>query len=195
MHVKRVEIENIRGFGSGNRGVNLDLERPDGSLAGWTVLAGRNGAGKSTFLRAVAMALTGPYAAMMLQESFAGWVRHEQSGAHVETQIRFMPDRDNFEGRRQSPPRDDFRAKLSWARPPGATELTFRGEFPEKPVGLKLAGGPWSDEPQGWFVAGYGPFRRLSGHASDAQRLMAAPNHVSRLVSLFREDASLVECV
>jgi len=54
---------------------------------------------------------------------------------------------------------------------------------------------PWKQGPGGWFAVGYGPYRRLSGHASDAQRLMTGPERVARLVNLFREDASLVECV
>src|SRR3954467_8034589 len=54
---------------------------------------------------------------------------------------------------------------------------------------------PWKQDPQGWFVVGYGPYRRLTGHASDAQRLMTGPERVARLVNLFREDASLIECV
>ena len=53
----------------------------------------------------------------------------------------------------------------------------------------------WMQDPKAWFLVGYGPYRRLTGHASDAQRLMAGPERVARLVSLFREDASLVECV
>lgn len=52
----------------------------------------------------------------------------------------------------------------------------------------------WRGE-KGWFLAAYGPYRRLSGHATDAQRLMAGPDRVARVVSLFREDSSLVECV
>ncbi len=55
--------------------------------------------------------------------------------------------------------------------------------------------GPWGENPEGWMVAGYGPFRRLSSAASDAQRLMLGAGHISRLVSLFREDASLSESV
>jgi energy-coupling factor transporter ATP-binding protein EcfA2 len=45
------------------------------------------------------------------------------------------------------------------------------------------------------FLAGYGPYRRLSGHAVDAQRLMDGPEPIARVVSLFREDSSLVESV
>lgn len=193
MYVKRVQIENIRGFGAGERGVDLDLERPDGSLAGWTVLAGRNGAGKTTFLRAVAMALAGPRAARSLQESFAGWVHHEATAGRVAIRIRRVVAHPRPEEAGRS--RDiGLGAELDWKRSQGSNEPAFEWDF--TPTGkIKPSLGPWDDEPHGWFVAGYGPFRRLSGHASDAQRLMAAPNHVARLVSLFREDASLVECV
>jgi hypothetical protein len=45
------------------------------------------------------------------------------------------------------------------------------------------------------FLTGYGPYRRLSGQTEEAQRLMAGPEPISRVVSLFREDASLAESV
>ena len=35
--------------------------------------------------------------------------------------------------------------------------------------------GPWTDNPKGWLICGYGPFRRLTGHASDAQCLYCVP--------------------
>lgn len=50
-------------------------------------------------------------------------------------------------------------------------------------------------DPQKLFLVAYGPYRRLSGHAVDAQRLMEGPEAISRVVSLFREDSSLVESV
>ncbi|MDH6579107.1 AAA family ATPase [Kitasatospora sp. MAP5-34] len=58
MYVSRLRIDNIKGF-HGDRSVDLDLTRPDGSHTGWTVVAGPNGSGKSTLLRAVALTLTG----------------------------------------------------------------------------------------------------------------------------------------
>jgi len=49
MHVARIKIDNVRGFGEGAEAVDLDLT--DGGkrkLAGWTVFAGPNGSGKTT---------------------------------------------------------------------------------------------------------------------------------------------------
>ena len=42
MYIREIHIENIRNFRAGTRSVRLDLTRPDGSLAGWTVFAGRS---------------------------------------------------------------------------------------------------------------------------------------------------------
>lgn len=55
--------------------------------------------------------------------------------------------------------------------------------------------GPWFENPRGWFIAGYGPFRRLSKASSDAQRVMLGTTRLIQLATLFREDASLEECV
>ncbi|GAA1617938.1 ATP-binding protein [Actinoplanes couchii] len=73
MYVKEIRLENVRGF-HGARNVSLDLTRPDGSFAGWTVLAGRNGSGKTSLLRAVALAIGGPGVARNLVSDFASWV-------------------------------------------------------------------------------------------------------------------------
>ncbi|MEU8240087.1 AAA family ATPase [Actinoplanes missouriensis] len=81
MYVKQIRLENVRGF-HGARTVSLDLTRPDGSLAGWTVLAGRNGSGKTSLLRAVALAIGGPNVARSLSPDFAGWI---SMGAKVGT--------------------------------------------------------------------------------------------------------------
>jgi hypothetical protein len=40
MHVATLEVPGVRGFHRA-RSVELDFQRPDGSFAGWTVLAGR----------------------------------------------------------------------------------------------------------------------------------------------------------
>lgn len=190
MYIHRVVIENVRGFRSGERKVDIVFARPSGGYAGWTVVAGRNGAGKSSFLRSIALSVAGPSAARSLQESFSGWIREGETKATVATQIAFDA-RDRFE-RTGRLPVSTFWTGLQWegaaGQEPALSEYQLNKKMKQTPER-----GPWSEDPKGWFLAGYGPFRRLTGHASDAQRLMVGPNHVPRLVSLFREDASLVE--
>jgi len=182
MHIARIQIENIRGF----REVDLDLRRPDGSLAGWTVLAGRNGSGKSTLLRAVALAIVGSEVSHKLVQSFKGWIREAEESADVQVDL--------------DSPQRRFQAGLIWRTLLDEDELPpepITGEIAENGRHLKwlLKEGPWSDRYRHWFLAGYGPFRRLTGHARDALGLMQGPERVARLVSLFRDEASLIEVV
>ena len=71
MSVREIHIENIRGFDE----AHLDLDRGCGKYAGWTVIAGPNGTGKSTLLRAIALAVAGPSMANKVVQSFVGWIR------------------------------------------------------------------------------------------------------------------------
>jgi predicted ATP-binding protein involved in virulence len=195
MYIREIQIENVRGFGEGAQGVSLDLTRPDGSLAGWTVIAGRNGTGKTTLLRAIALSVIGPTASAVLHGSFAGWIRKDAQDAKARVRIEY-DEADRVEGQGERPAAG-FWSGLRWERLVGGSEPRLRlpqdGEPPKAIVGTAWDLGPWSPNPQGWFIAGYGPFRRLSGHASDAQQLMSGAPRTARLVSLFREDASLVE--
>lgn len=195
MWVHQLKIENLKSFLGPPNDVDLDFERPDGRLAGWTVVAGRNGAGKSSFLQAIAVSLAGPETARTLQESWSGWIRSGQRSAIVATRIRYSPEHDRFveTGRR---PKQSFWTGLRWdATQQGPEPLMSAHRQTSHTTSRTATRGPWAENPSGWLTAGYGPFRRLSSAASDAQRLMVGPGHVSRLVSLFREDASLSESV
>lgn len=189
MYIREIHIENVRGFDE----VHLDLDRGGGTFAGWTVIAGRNGTGKSTLLRALALSIIGPMASATLHGSFRGWVKRRASFAEARTLLDYDAlDRFVDSGKIPAPP---FWTGLRWEAQPQGPEPKLitpeklnpknRARVPDR--------GPWSENPQGWFIAGYGPFRRLSGAATDAQRLMSGPPRLSRLVTLFREDASLIE--
>ncbi len=188
MFVERVRIKNVRGF----RELDLELGRPEGDASGWTVLAGRNGSGKSTLLQAIALAVSGPATARSLKESFAGWVREGEPKAEVKAEL--SADGDVIAapvGKLQLP----LRVGIEWR----ATEENHEPELGTISRSwdprAQGAGGPWYEHAIGWFLAGYGPTRRLTGHGTAAQRLMSGPPRIARLVSLFREDASLLECV
>lgn len=188
MHVRRLRINNIRGFTE----VDLDFSRPDGSLAGWTVLAGRNGAGKSTLLRAIALAVSGPEMARPLLGSFTDWVRYGSVDSEVSVDISVSPHSDLIRDEGQKAAPGEIFLALSWETPNRQSEPLLGGR---SRAGGGVFFGPWSTHPEGWFLAGYGPYRRLSGHAADAQRFMEGPFRLASLVSLFREDSSLIESV
>ncbi|MER5376239.1 AAA family ATPase [Streptomyces sp. NPDC002553] len=190
MYVTRVQLRNIKGF-SGKRTVDLALP----GESGWTVLAGRNSSGKSTVLQAIALALGGPAVARALVTDFTGWLTHGAKKGEVEVHVTSQPGLDGFVGPGNTP-LDEISLGLQWTRP----VEEHRGW--QRPVMAPLDAkrksgprGPWVENPIGWFCAGYGPFRRLTGGSSEAQRLMVNQGPSGRLATLFHEDASLAEGV
>ncbi|MER5265501.1 AAA family ATPase [Actinosynnema sp. NPDC002837] len=192
MYISQVRLRNVKGF-HGAREVDLKLTAP-----GWTVIAGRNGSGKTSLLRAIALAVSGPAVARNLVPDFENWVTAGQREGVV--QVQFTHDRRVERFGKGRPPEGRLWAGLGWTMPDEESRPTHRGLQPslkEKLEGSKTAAlrGPWQDNPTGWFCAAYGPFRRLVGGAGEAQRLMLSHGPVSRLASLFHEDASLAEGV
>ncbi|WP_434381495.1 AAA family ATPase [Melittangium boletus] len=204
MYISRVQLENIRGFGSGDLRVDLDLTRPDGRYAGWTVLAGRNGSGKSSFLRAVALAVAGPFVARGLQQSFVRWIHGNEELALASVDL-ILDERDVFLSEVERPS-STLSSEMVWraSRSGGEPSLGFPlASHPQIHGALgpvshlvnesALVGGPWHQNLAAWFIAGYGPYRRLSNSSSDAHRLSEGPLQLSRLANLFRDDVPLTE--
>ena len=171
MYLEELRLANIRGFSLKGEPVRLSFARPDGTYAGWTVIAGRNGTGKTTFLRAIALTLAGPTIARALAGSFAGWITQDAEEGFVHAAFSVGPD-DSW-GKGGQPPKRQPWAGLKWERLPGGPEPTMIEDVPSRAPKVTAQRGPWYENPSGWFVAGYGPFRRMSGAASEAQRPMA----------------------
>ncbi|NGO41930.1 AAA family ATPase [Streptomyces ureilyticus] len=201
MYVSGIGFSNVKGF-TGARAVDeLPLPTKDGGS--WTVIAGRNGSGKSTLLRALALALAGPQVARTLVQDFRGWITTGEQSAWAQAVVQRDPGVDRLTGSGGAPS-GRIVLGLDWTLPEGATHRQNYGLPPQphlapydgEEFGWRgAARGPWADNPQGWFCAAYGPFRRLTGGAGDAQRLMLAPGPAGRMASLFNEDASLAEGV
>ncbi|MER6217311.1 AAA family ATPase [Streptomyces sp. NPDC001674] len=201
MYVTGIGFSNVRGF-TGERAVNK-LPLPGGDGGSWTVIAGRNGSGKSTLLRALALAIAGPRVARTLVQDFSGWITTGEATAWAQAYVQpdYAVDRLTGRGRGLDRP---FALGLDWTAPE-TSESSSRLGTPLQPTLAPFDGeeygwrgaerGPWADNPQGWFCAGYGPFRRLAGGSGEAQRLMLAPGPAGRMASLFHEDASLAEGV
>ncbi|NEY33199.1 AAA family ATPase [Streptomyces sp. PRKS01-65] len=212
MYVSRICVRNVRSF-HGERDAVLDLARPDGSYAGWTVLAGRNGSGKTSLLRATALAVAGPDTAHRLVPSFETWV---SDGAHTaEACVQIVPDleldaRGSRPGSFPPPETADapFWAELRWdqreaPRTKGRAVRSVRRVEPALSASNGLdaqdgdafaPGAIWDAQPSGWLLAGYGAFRRLSA-GDDRQRNRPRALTLSRLDTLFDEDVSLADAV
>lgn len=198
MYIRTIRITNIRGLEQ----VDLDLDRGNGSFAGWTVIAGRNGSGKSTLLRAVALAVAGPKRAFSLQRSFVEWIRSGEEKGDVE--LILTPD--PIDGIKAD---DDvyFKVSLGWMDGElprfNIPEYIRPARSSREPIMLSnistisaraseedSSGGIWSENPRGWFIAGYGAHRRLSSR-DDGERNQ--PIMVARLEGLFDEDITFAD--
>lgn len=187
MYVKRVVLKNLKGFTE----LEFSFERPDESYEGWTVITGDNASGKTAVLKAIALAIVGPDVARALQPSLRGWIRRGARKASIAVEI--VPDEhDGFTkgGRR---PQKSFWAELDLVQNGGPEVSLVPGR--EKRGSKKgPLNGPWTENTSGWLAVGYGPFRRLYGASTDAQRLMSGPSRVARFATMFKEDATLGEC-
>lgn len=181
MYVRKVVLEDIRGF----RRLDFDLGPPIGPCAGWTVITGDNGSGKSALLRAIAVALVGPDTARTLQPSFAGWVRHGAGNGSIAVTVE--PDElDRMAG---NGPTDTAPVVAKLDLDAGDGEVTVQAmSVPRQAAGRSI----WSPKASGWFSCGYGPFRRVFGASPEATRRMVAPA-TARFVTMFDEAASLSE--
>ena len=52
MYIHRVVLKDVKGF----KELDFSFRRHDGTYAGWTVLTGDNGSGKTALLKAIALA-------------------------------------------------------------------------------------------------------------------------------------------
>jgi predicted ATP-binding protein involved in virulence len=62
----------------------LRIEFDEEEYASWHVLLGDNGSGKSSVIRSIALALTGPDEAAALRQNWAEWLRKDQEKASIQ---------------------------------------------------------------------------------------------------------------
>lgn len=202
MNLKRVVLRNIKCFSE------LDLDfAPNGHPRKWTAILGQNGLGKSTLLQAIGAALAGPGAIRELLPVAEGWVRSGQPYGEIEAELLWT------EGDAQTPhwpkTKTPYTARYAVtsesldALPPSLAEYTvpvvvdWSGEGTSKERERiskdmsRLKQTAYAEGKRGWFACGYGPFRRLSGGAQAADRILYSGRKSARFITLFREDAAL----
>ena len=199
MYISEIEITDLRSF----RGTHkISLDRGDGTYAGWTVFAGRNGSGKSTLLKAIAAVVIGPLAVRALAGGAPDWIRKGSKAARVEVDLVIDPSHDLVLDDASRPPRvksrraapsSSLKVGLDWERSGGKGRTVPLFGASKKTERDRAETGPWWEAPHGWFMAGYGPYRRL-GPTTAEDKLRADPN-LARLINLYSESATLADAV
>jgi hypothetical protein len=173
MHLKKVTLTDFRSF------ERLEWEIGADEAAGWHVLLGNNGSGKSSVLKAIAMALIGANDFIAAQPDVLSLLRRGEDGrvaeeATVELEVGGAPSWD---------------PDLPSGTPVAVT--LSRGE----------SGQPWTIgnatrwPESGWFSAGFGPMRRLFGRSAISQRIPASFSRLPKHLSLFDDDVTLGDAV
>jgi energy-coupling factor transporter ATP-binding protein EcfA2 len=205
MYLRKIILRNIKCFTE----FKLDFTE-GGDVRRWTALLGKNGLGKSTLLQAIGVVLAGPAAVRELLPVAEGWVREGQPYGEIEAELkwtkedalptgrpktispyraRYVVTGNNSEGLAEVFPEYytlPAAAIVDW---PGIGTSKQRGDVVRDMNKLKQTA--YTEGKPGWLGCGYGPFRRLSGGAQDADRILYGRRKSARFVTLFREDAAL----
>ncbi|MBT62916.1 MAG: ATP-binding protein [Puniceicoccaceae bacterium] len=180
MHIYSVEIKNIRAI------KHLKWTCTS-SRAGWHVIIGDNGSGKSTVLRSVALALVGNTIAEALRQNWDTWLFEDAQEGLIRLSVDGHAE-DKWSGKGKQTTNYYLGAGVRFTR--GSTRV----ELKECKLQNVTSRNIWSDKP-GWFGASFGPFRRFTGGNKDTEKLFYSQPRLARHLSVFGEDVALSECL
>lgn len=179
MYVRQLSITNIRSISS------FELTFGATEMAGWHVILGSNGAGKSSVIRSLALSLAGPKEAAALRQNWSTWARSGTTDGTIKLQLEVGTD-DIFTGtgRRTK----TVSAELSLVPLEATVGPRFDLVAPTKAAQRSL----WGTN-SGWFSASFGPFRRFTGGDQAYDRLFYSNPRLAPHLSAFGEDVALTE--
>lgn len=166
MYIKSIEIKNIRSV----EHFQWALNKAEDDLAGWHVLIGDNGSGKSTILKAVSLALVGEAQAQALIDYWSNW---------LPIQAR----------------RGKIMINGQWDNTHDDTDLipTIDVMLRRYSIHFEPAKSIEEDEDEYTFSAAYGPFRRFSG-GTPVSGKRASSRRLAHL-SIFGEEIALTDAL
>lgn len=88
MYIRKIEIKNIRSI------EHFEMTFPEGKEAGWHVLIGDNGSGKSTIVRSAALAMLSPNDFAATREDWRNWLKRDSKIGDITLKISRNPEFD-----------------------------------------------------------------------------------------------------
>ena len=181
MYIRKVEIKNIRSI------TDFSITFPEGKEAGWHVLIGDNGAGKSTIVRSIAAVLIGPEQIAAVLPFWDEWLTKGKSQGSIELQIK--PDFEVDKQGRGQPTDKNISTKFFFK---SGTRVTLETNIDDK--NLSPRNYNWGNN-QGWFSVAYGPFRRFTGGGPRWNKVYFSAEKAGAHLSVFGEDIALTEAL
>jgi len=188
MYIKEIEIRNIRSISD----LKMTFTEPDevGSEAGWHVLIGDNGSGKSSIVRSIALGFIGPVDVQALRLPLITWIRKDQEEANIKITIHRDKIFDSPQRKRTYKKPFDVTVLLSKEKSAGFE--IGRVELSKKKGDADPFKNIWSGD-QGWFSASFGPFRRFTGGDKEWSKVYRSNPRAATHLSVFGEDVALTE--
>ncbi len=181
MYIQKATLQNIRSISH----FEMTFEQP----AGWHVLIGDNGAGKTSVVRAIALALIGPREALGLRFAWQDWLKNNENEGFIHLEIEpSSEDRHAGKGRRGE--LKTVANELQFKRTPD-NRVIFADGNTTKQDPFKYNWGTGA----GWFSVAYGPFRRFEGGNPDWNKVFYAQPKLGAHLSVFGEDVALTEAI
>jgi predicted ATPase len=181
MFISRALIRNVRSI------KDLVWIPPRSQRASWNVILGDNGAGKSSFLRSLALCLVGPKEAAAARQDWNAWLRSGSKLGRVVVQLGRDAQYDHFSGKGKTGNRQTVNAGVRLLRSKVGVRLE---KLNLKPISADRHIWGTGD---GWFSVAYGPFRRFTGGDKEADRMFLSNPRLGAHVSVFGENVALTE--
>ena len=183
MYIKKASINNIRSIGH----FEMTFEQPEG----WHVLIGDNGAGKSSVVRSLALALVGPQEALGLRSAWQEWLKNGEKEGSITLEIE-LSNEDKLTGSGRKGSLKMISNELQFKRTD--TNVNFSGITKSSRKENKKEQYNWGTG-KGWFSVSYGPFRRFAGGNPDWNKVFYSQPKLGAHLSVFGEDVALTEAI
>lgn len=213
MYLKSIEISNIRSI----ERFEMAFHEP----AGWHVLIGDNGAGKSTIVRSVALALLDYSDISATRENWNEWLNQKAINGKIELYIQMdkryealelendtIINKITFTRRANSKEQDQLNLDLDLFTNVnglglftiGVYESNLSGKTDNSLEKINIAidygnSKAVSLRKGAWFSAAYGPYRRFSGGNQEKEKLYNSHPRLGAHLSVFGEDVALSEAL
>ena len=201
MYIKHLAIENLKSISK----FEMDFPKP----AGWHVIIGDNGSGKSSMAQGIALGLNGSEHDVF-KIDWKAFIKEGKNDLRVELTI----DLDDFDYTLIGKDKNSFKYGLTRYRNPIREKEGLMGSASILPHEINSLISLYSNPDEqgtqdivkdfvklpkddlniGWFFAGFGPFRRFTGGEYDKDLAKSNPR-ASAVISLFDEKYTLSEAL